>query len=306
MRFDRATFWSRYREEYGRVDQETVDAIEFLLKSFETDERWTLIPTIAYAFATIKHETAHTFRPITEYGGVRYFDKYDTGKLARKLGNSPEKDGDGYKYRGRGYVQLTGKSNYAKYGIASKPEQALDPQKAFEIMTDGMHTGAYTGKKLSDYFTARKADYINARRIINGTDKAAVIAKYAKQFESILNSAASIEKPATSNSKPHDLPVETASTPPINQQTVRMALPTLKRAWGWLGSLSGVGFLGTAYSALNGMPSWAVLLLGVLTGAVVVGLIAIVINHRNKIAPILSHIAETNADPALNNIEVVK
>lgn len=93
---------------------------------------------------------------------------------------------------------------------------------------------------------------------------------------------------------------------PINTQTVTMAMPTLKRAWSWLGSLSGFGFLGTTYAALNGMPTWAVLLIGLLAGAALVGLIVVVINHRNKIAPILSHIAETNADPTLNNIEVVK
>lgn len=221
MQFERKEFWKKYREEFGRADQETVDAIEFLIASFESNNTWKTIPSVAYAFATVKHETAHTYRPITEYGGVRYFDKYDIGKLARRLGNTPEKDGDGYKYRGRGYVQLTGKANYSKYGIASNPQTALDPLKAFEIMTEGMHKGSYTGKKLSDYITLRKTDYVNARRIINGTDKAVAIAGYAKQFEQILNSAASPSTPAKSPAKtaadtsPQTIePTDSPATPP--------------------------------------------------------------------------------------------
>ena len=47
-----------------------------------------------------------------ELGGAAYFDKYDTGKIAQNLGNTPAKDGDGAKYKGRGYIQLTGLANY--------------------------------------------------------------------------------------------------------------------------------------------------------------------------------------------------
>jgi putative chitinase len=32
------------------------------------------------------------------------------------MGNGPESSGDGFKFRGRGYIQLTGKSNYTKFG----------------------------------------------------------------------------------------------------------------------------------------------------------------------------------------------
>jgi putative chitinase len=48
-------------------------------------------------------------------GGTAQQKKYDTGDLAKKLGNTPEADGDGYLYRGRTGIQVTGKSNYRQF-----------------------------------------------------------------------------------------------------------------------------------------------------------------------------------------------
>lgn len=53
-------------------------------------------------------------------------------------------------------------------------------------MIIGMTEGMFTGRKLSNYFGANKADYVSARSIINGTDKQALIASYAERFEAIL------------------------------------------------------------------------------------------------------------------------
>jgi len=150
----------------------------------------TELPQLAYMLATAYHETAQHMQPITEYGGVHYFDKYDTGELARRLGNTPEADGDGYQYRGRGLVQITGHDNYEKFGIADNPEKALELATAVKIMFDGMINGMFTGRRLDQYFRPGVApDWVNARKIINGLDRAADIAGYARKFYAALLSA---------------------------------------------------------------------------------------------------------------------
>jgi hypothetical protein len=198
MRFDRKTFWDEFRKAFGRVSQKKVDAIEFLLSAFESEARWKDVRHIAYALATIKHETANTFLPIVERGARSYFKKYEGRE---DLGNT--EPGDGYRFRGRGFAQLTGRINYAKYGIEDNPDAALDPDTAFHILTDGMHNGRFTGKKLTDFIKVGLTDYRNARKIINKLDQASLIAGYAKDFERILraSSAAFTETPIASETK---------------------------------------------------------------------------------------------------------
>ena len=96
------------------------------------DDRW-----LAYALATTYHETAFTMQPIHERGGPKwFFHVYDKDggrpKVAADLGNSQK--GDGVRFHGRGYVQLTGRSNYGgKAGklvgsdLVSNADLALDP-----------------------------------------------------------------------------------------------------------------------------------------------------------------------------------
>jgi putative chitinase len=155
------------------------------------DIRWA-----AYMLATVKHECADRWAPITEFGNAAYFHRYDADTpLGHRLGNT--QDGDGFRFRGRGYVQITGRANYARLGqllamgnqLVQNPDLALDPSVAYPIMSIGMRQGSFTGKKLSDFINPTSIDYVNARRIINGTDTAELIAGYATKLEGVLRSA---------------------------------------------------------------------------------------------------------------------
>jgi len=152
----------------------------------------------AYAMATAYHETVHTMLPIKEMGGSAYYTRlYDIGgrnpDRARKMGNTAA--GDGCRYCGRGYVQLTWKSNYAKAGqalgadLVGQPDLAMKPDIAAAIMVRGMQEGWFTGKKLAHYLpsgSGTAAQFKDARRIINGTDKDSLIAAYAVEFQKAL------------------------------------------------------------------------------------------------------------------------
>ncbi len=153
----------------------------------------------AYALATAYHETASTMQPIKEYGGPSYFTRmYDVSgarpSLAIKHGNTCA--GDGARYFGRGYVQLTWKCNYQKAGqkcgvdLCADPDKALDPGIAAKVMRQGMDEGWFTGKSFKSYLPSKgpatRQQFTDARRIINGTDKAAKIAAHALDFQAAL------------------------------------------------------------------------------------------------------------------------
>jgi hypothetical protein len=198
MKFNHTTFFNAYKEIYGKLSSVQVSGLENLLTAIEADNDVTDLRWAAYMLATVKHECADKFQPITEYGPKSYFNKYEPGtKIGKNLGNTIA--GDGYLYRGRGYVQLTGRANYQKMSAAlalgasddliAYPDHALHPDIAYRIMSYGMRNGTFTGKKLNDYINASTCDYTNARRIINGTDRASLIKGYAVNFEAYLNNS---------------------------------------------------------------------------------------------------------------------
>ena len=103
--------------------------------------RYQIVGTkrIAAFIAQIGHESGQ-FRYVRELGNDQYLSKYDTGSLAARLGNTPEADGDGQKYRGRGLIQITGRRNYmtcsrALFGddrLLAQPELLEQPRWACE------------------------------------------------------------------------------------------------------------------------------------------------------------------------------
>lgn len=203
MRFDRDKFYAAYRLAFpSRLSQSQVSGLNTLLSFIESDLTLTDIRHVAYMLATVKHECADTWQPIVERGAKAYFWKYDPHtKLGSRLGNVII--GDGYRYRGRGYVQITGRANYRRLtDVLSKaidwvpvnylvnlPDKALEPEIAYQIMSVGMRNGLFTGKKLNDYINDEGCDYRNARRTINGLDRAELIAGYAQSIEKVLRSS---------------------------------------------------------------------------------------------------------------------
>ncbi|RON17956.1 lysozyme [Pseudomonas brassicacearum] len=91
----------------GRQAGVFASALNLAMDRFQINTRLRMAAFIAQ----VGHESGQ-FQYVKELGGDQYLSKYDTGTLAKRLGNTPEADGDGQKYRGRGLIQITGHDNY--------------------------------------------------------------------------------------------------------------------------------------------------------------------------------------------------
>lgn len=172
-------FWVGVRKITGQLDQVQVDIIKRLLaETNDWGNGW-----LAYALATAWHESR--LKPIEEWGkgkGREYGKVNSTGKAPY----------------GRGLVQLTWHANYERAdselglggSLIANYDRALEPEIAVQIMVRGMAKGWFTGKSLGTYMAkdgfGTVGEFTQARRIINGTDKAAMIADYAVKFQDAL------------------------------------------------------------------------------------------------------------------------
>lgn len=181
---DRAAFYAAVRASLfgGRLTASQVAGMDAIL-----DVAPSLLGTtsLAYALATTFHETARTMQPIEEYG--------------RGKGKSYGPTG----FWGRGFVQLTWETNYAKAtarlrqlgllradeDLVKTPKLAMRLDLAAPILFVGMAVGWFTGKKLADYFGGGRYEPVGARRIINGTDKDELIAGQCGKFVDALRAA---------------------------------------------------------------------------------------------------------------------
>lgn len=167
---NRSYFLKRVRESLfsGKLSPKQAEGLNKILDYRE--KMWPRMSNdeLAYLLATAKWETAHTMQPVTEMGSKAY------------LRAKPY-----WPWVGRGLVQITWKVNYDKYGIKD-PAKALEWPTALHVIFHGMIHGLFTGKKLADYIGNGNRDYVGARRIINGTDKAKQIALIAEGFREAL------------------------------------------------------------------------------------------------------------------------
>ncbi|GJE73213.1 hypothetical protein [Methylorubrum podarium] len=181
---NRAAFYAAVRASLfgGRLTASQVAGMDAIL-----DAAPSLLGTtsLAYALATTFHETARTMQPIEEYGRGK-------GKSYRPTG-----------FWGRGFVQLTWETNYAKAtarlrqlgllradeDLVKTPNLAMRLDLAAPILFYGMVEGWFTGKKLADYFGGGRYEPVGARRIINGTDKDDLIAGQCGSFVDALRPA---------------------------------------------------------------------------------------------------------------------
>lgn len=186
---DRARFYAALRHRDSGVfgtslTQAQVDRLEAILTKLDA----ILIERAqaAYILATAYHESDR-FHTMEEYAsGVAY-----EGRAT--LGNT--QPGDGKRFKGRGFVQITGRRNYTDWAkrlgidLVGNPALAARIDYATTILIDGMMLGTFTDRKLPDYVFGTKKDYVGARRVVNGTDRATMIATYAHAFEKALAGA---------------------------------------------------------------------------------------------------------------------
>lgn len=183
-------FYDYLRSKFGGLTQSQVDGLETLLATLKgLPLSWQ-----AYALATAWHETAKTMQPVRE--------AFNLSDAWRK------KNLRYYPWYGRGYVQITWEKNYkwldaacaangmTKPGeILANPDLAMRPDVAAFALREGLIQGRYDaqGKKMKDRLpskgVATKAQYINARYLVNIQDKADLVEDYAQVFEKGLRNA---------------------------------------------------------------------------------------------------------------------
>lgn len=174
----------------GSLSQVQVDSLNYLVQRCE--EYQLTYPETAYVLATVYHETGYA----ETVNGKRVINR-DMLPIKERGSESYLRSKKYYPHIGYGYVQLTWEDNFRRIGkligvdLINHPEKALEKDTASEILIKGMVFGWFTGVGFHRKCPVSRynlASYVRARKIVNGTDKAQVIAEYAMQFEKALRS----------------------------------------------------------------------------------------------------------------------
>ncbi|MEH0295859.1 glycoside hydrolase family 19 protein [Agrobacterium sp. CCNWLW71] len=188
----------------GRLSQGQIDGMNALFRCWRSHKITGSDNNrlLAYILASVFHETAGRMLPVretlssTDAGAIAALDKaYKAGKLGQVKTPYWRKDADKKSWFGRGVIQLTHKENYQRLGkrirvdLVGNPSLALDVDISAEIAIVGMLEGLFTERKLTEFFNLKKDDPIGARAVVNGADKAKLIAGYYKSFLDALEAA---------------------------------------------------------------------------------------------------------------------
>jgi hypothetical protein len=110
------------------------------------------------------------------------------------------------------------------------------------ILMTGMLEGLFTGKRLAIYINRDGADYWNARRVVNGTDRAVLIESYAERFEIGLHDAQTLAGGGGGS---------TAPTMPPDWEPAPDGPPDGRRGPSWI-----AGALGLLMAAAAAVAAW--------------------------------------------------
>lgn len=202
-----ATFFAAMRPLFGgTLSQDQVNGLLVILEAWKRVGSGKL-RDLAYILATARHETANTMQPVRETLASTDAKAKELLTKAWKAGKLGQVKTPYWKtgFFGRGYIQLTHEDNYRKAGeklgldLVADPSKAMIPEVAALILVRGMGEGWFTGKKLSDY----PNDFVESRRIVNGTDRATLIAGHAYAF---LQALEDVAEPAAPSSSPTPAP----------------------------------------------------------------------------------------------------
>lgn len=172
----REVFYGTIQKFAGPLDEEQIDVINGLLAEASHHP----LDWLAYELATAWHESR--FRTTDE----RRERLNPELSLASTPGRTP--------YR-RGLVHLTCHASYVKADtelrlggrLTDNYDLALDSEIAVQIFVRGMEGGWFTGKKLATYFIkGGRHEFVAARQIVNGNDRAEMIADLATAFQDAL------------------------------------------------------------------------------------------------------------------------
>jgi predicted chitinase len=202
MAHNRHAFFALVRTKLfgGRLTTGQVEGLTVILDAWQARVGQREAPSLAYVLATAFHETAATMQPVRETLATsdrsaiaRLDEAFAAGRLGSVKTPYWRPDAEGKSWLGRGLVQLTHRRNYEAMSEVTGIDLVTDPGRAMEmpvsvaILIEGMRRGSFTGRKLGDYFGQGRADWVGARKIINGNDRAELVARHARVFAQALD-----------------------------------------------------------------------------------------------------------------------